>query len=233
MMIVRRSRHRTRLRDANHDTSLSFRPDHANPALRGWGALAQLSESRLAPNATLSLTVAHAAERIRYVREGSLMYEYAAGGAALLHAGEFQHATCAADVRQRERNPARDATAQIFSLWFERGAAELDPPLAQKRFSTAERRGRLCIIAAQDGRAGALLLQQDVAVYSALLERGQHLVHALARRRSAWLHVVQGRVQVGALSLRTGDAVGVTSERSLSFTAGPALEILLIDVAGC
>ena len=101
----------------------------------------------------------------------------------------------------------------------------------QRRFSTAERQDRLCLVAAADPNADALRLRQNANVYSALLHSGQHLVHDLRSERRAWLHVVSGEVALDDLVLTQGDGVGVSAERAVAFTARAQAEILLIDVA--
>ena len=77
-----------------------------------------------------------------------------------------------------------------------------------------------------------LRVRDDIRVYSAILEPGHHLAHALSPGRSGWLHVVQGEVSLGRLVLSTGDGVGVTAERSLSLTAIEESEVLLLDLTG-
>jgi len=68
-------------------------------------------------------------------------------------------------------------------------------------------------------------------LYSAMLEPGRHVVHELAQRRSAWVHIVQGDATLGDIVLTTGDGVGVTAERAVSLTARVRTEILLLDLA--
>jgi redox-sensitive bicupin YhaK (pirin superfamily) len=91
--------------------------------------------------------------------------------------------------------------------------------------------GQLCVVASRDARRGSLRLDQDAAVYSAMLERGRHVVHELAPGRRAWLHIVQGDATFGDIVLTTGDGVGVTAERAVSITARLRTEILLLDLA--
>ncbi len=67
-------------------------------------------------------------------------------------------------------------------------------------------------------------------VYSVVLDVGQHVVHELAERRSAWLHVVHGEVTLGDLVLTTGDGAGIVAERSVSLTARRDTELLLFNL---
>jgi redox-sensitive bicupin YhaK (pirin superfamily) len=149
----------------------------------------------------------------------------------VIHAGEFQRMSAVRGARHSETNASRSDWAHVFQIRLRRSEARLEPGRDQKRFSAAERRGGLCIVASPDGRRGSLRLHQDTRMYSALLEPGQHVVHELASERAAWLHLVQGELALGDLVLTSGDGAGVTTERAVSLTARENSEILMFDVA--
>jgi redox-sensitive bicupin YhaK (pirin superfamily) len=189
-----------------------------------------LNEDRLPPGARLSHPP-HDSEIVTYVREGALAYEDSMGRSGIIQAGEFR---CLSTRRQgchTETNPSRTAWAQVFQLWVCPSELGLDPSDEQKRFSSAERRGILCVVASPDARRGSLRIHQDAVLYSAMLDPGQHVVHELAQRRSAWLHIVRGDAALGDIVLTTGDGVGVRAERAVSLTARAGTELLLLDIA--
>ena len=111
-------------------------------------------------------------------------------------------------------------------------AGKATPGHQQKRFTAAECRDRLRVVASPDARGGSLRINQDALIHSALLEPGQHVVHELSHGRSAWIHVVQGEVTLGDIVLAAGDGAGVTGERAVSLTAREDSEILLVDLGG-
>lgn len=193
--------------------------------------LETLDENRLPPRADVPRHARDEAEIVTYVREGTVAYEDSMGHAGVIHAGEFQRMTSALGARHSEANASRADWAHVFQIRLRHSASELEPGREQKRFSAAERRGGLCVVASPDARRGSLRLHQDTRMYSALLEPGQHVVHELSPERAAWLHVVQGEVTLGDLVLTAGDGAGVTTERAVSLTARENSEILLFDVA--
>jgi redox-sensitive bicupin YhaK (pirin superfamily) len=168
---------------------------------------------------------------VTYVREGALAYEDSLGFSGVIHAGEFQHLTAGRSIRHREANASRTDWAHVFQISLRSIAAELASSREQRRFSAAERRGRLCLVASPDGRGRSLRIQQDVLIYSMILEPGHHLVHALSPDRAAWLHVVHGEAIVGDILLSDGDGAGFTTERAVSLTAREPSELLLFDLA--
>ena len=192
-----------------------------------------LDEDRLAPGAALSSHACHAgrdAEIVTYVHEGALAYDDTMGHSGVIHTGEFQRMTFGRGVRHAEKNASRNAWAHVFRIWLHPAQAELAPGHEEKRFSAAQRRGVLCVVASSDARRGSLLVHQDALVFSALLDPGQHVVHELSQGRSAWLHLVQGEVALGDQILTTGDGAGVSDARAVSFTARERTEVLMLDV---
>lgn len=194
-------------------------------------ALEALDESRLPPRADIPRRVGGEGEIITYVREGTVAYDDSTGHSGVIHAGEFQRMITAPGARHGESNASRVDWAHVFQIRMRRSKLELEPGREQKRFSAAERRGGLCIVASPDARGGSLRLGQDTWMYSALLEPGQHVVHELAPAHAAWLHVVQGEVTLDDFVLVTGDGAGVITERAVSMTARADSEILLFDLA--
>jgi redox-sensitive bicupin YhaK (pirin superfamily) len=194
-------------------------------------ALEALDESRLPPRANVPRWVGGEGEIVTYVREGTVAYDDSTGHAGVIRAGEFQRMITAHGARHSEANASRVDWAHVFQARLRCSTLELEPGLEQKRFSAAERHGGLCVIASPDARAGSLRLVQDICIYSALLEPGQHVVHELAPAHAAWLHVVQGEITLGDFVLITGDGAGVLIERAVSLTARAGSEILLFDLA--
>jgi redox-sensitive bicupin YhaK (pirin superfamily) len=230
MITLRRTKERHHDRRQKRDVWLTFhRGDRSDPLADGFGNLEIFNEDRLPPRAGVPRVPRHDAEVVTYVREGALTYEDSMGRSGVIHAGEFQRMTTGSGIRHSETNVSGADWAHVFRIWL-RSAAGLEPDHEQKRFSAAERRGLLCVIASPDARRGSLRIHQDAFLYSAMLHRGQHVVHELSQRRSAWLHLVQGEVTLGDVVLTTGDGAGVTDELAVSLTAREETEILLLDL---
>jgi redox-sensitive bicupin YhaK (pirin superfamily) len=231
MITLRRAEERHYDRHHKQEVWLTFYPrDRANPRADHFGPLESLSERRLPPGAIASRTPRHEAEIVTYVRQGALAYEDAPGRSGVIQAGEFQGTTAGRGIRRSEKNASQSNWAQVFQLLLAPSEPGLEPGHEQKRFSTAQRRGGLCVVASADARRGSLRIHQDALTCSALLEPGQHVVHELSPGRIAWLHLVEGDVTLGDIVLTTGDGAGVTAERAVSLTAQSETEILLLDL---
>lgn len=204
--------------------------DPADPLGDGFGSLVSLNESRLSPGVPIPRDPLHEAVTITYVLAGALAYEDSPGESGVIPAGEFQCMAAGRTLRHRETNASRTDRAHVLQICLRPTDADLEVSWEQKRFSTAQRRGVLCLVASPDARRQSLRIYQDTLIYSALLDPGQHVVHQLAPERRAWLHVVEGEAALGEDVLTTGDGAGILAERAVSLTAREESEILLIDL---
>ncbi len=230
MLAVRPAKQRYDDRRGKQSNWLTFyNQAAADPLSEGFGGLRLLNEIRLPPGGSMRAHPPREAEVVTYLLEGTLAYEDSLGRTGLMQAGEFRCMTVGRGISSTETNLSRTNWTHLFRIGLG-SSEEYRAAQQQKRFSAAERRGGLCLVASADARAGSLPLHQDARVYSALLRAGQHLIHELAEGRRAWLHVVSGELMLQDLVLTSGDGVGITGERSVSFTAVAESEVLLFDV---
>jgi redox-sensitive bicupin YhaK (pirin superfamily) len=230
MIAIRRHGERWHEQHRTQEAWLTFdQRQPGGPLEKGFGCLELLVEHRLPPNANMG----HAhqdAEILTYVREGALICEDSTGRPGVMQAGEFQQITARRGGSHVETNASRVEWAHAFQIWLRSPEDGLPSRHTQKRFSTAERRGVLCVVASPDARQGSLRIHQDAVMCSAIIDNGQHLVHELSLGRSAWIHVVKGEVILDDIVLGTGDGAGISAERAVSFTARGQTEVLLVDV---
>jgi hypothetical protein len=231
MISVRRSKDRRHDRSGKREVWLTFNPqDRADLFAAGFGTVEFLDEDLLKPGAAVTLCPDRDAEIFTYVHQGELATQDSEGHRGVLLAGEFQRRTAGRGARHRECNASLTKEAHVFRIWLHPREAGREPGCEQRRFTAAETRGKLCVVASPDARHGSLRIHQDVLIHAALLEPGHHVVHILPPGRSAWVHVVQGEVTLGDIALTTGDGAALTGERAASLTARERSWILLLDV---
>jgi quercetin 2,3-dioxygenase len=231
MINVLRASHRRHRRHRKREVWRTFDPvDGSDRLAAGFGALENLEENRLPPFAEVARYAHGEAEILTYVHEGAVTCEDSLGHAGVIQSGEFACMSEVPGTRHRETNASRSDWAHVFQVRLRAAEVALDTGREQKRFSAAERRGGLCIVASPDARKGSLRLRQDTRVYAALLEHGQHVVHELGSERAAWLHLVRGEIALGDVVLTTGDGAGFTTERAVALTAREDSEILMLDL---
>lgn len=232
MITLRRSGERRHLPSQGQDTWKTFDEEClADPLRLGFRTLESLNEEALGPGRSFLLRPSKDTEVFTYVREGTLTHEDPSGRTGVLDMGECRRSSVGSGTTHRAVNRSLTGNAHIFHCSFTPARKDFKARAEQKRFPTAERRGILRLAVSPDGKDGSLRMAQDIRVYSSLLDPGHHLVHELAPRRAAWLHVVKGRIQLIDHSLRAGDGASLVDEAAVSWTAQEPSEILLFDLA--
>lgn len=198
--------------------------------VEGFGALIGLAEERFAPGVALALPASGDAEIVTFMSQGGLAQQDSTGGSGLLHTGEFQRLTRGRGVRHQETNFSHSVWSHLFRILLQTSEAGLACDREQKRFAFGERHNRLCVIASPDAREGSLRVHLDAVVYSGVLDSGRHLVHELLPGRSAWIHIISGRVNLHDVILTQGDGAGIRDEPAVSLTPLDRTEMLMLDL---
>lgn len=232
MITVRRSGERRReYKDGKHVWHTFYREDQLGLNARCFSGIERLDEEDL-PARSPSSPLGHGDEDVlTYVCKGAIAYVSSTGHTGLVHAGDFQRVTTAHPYDHRDTNASHFDSAHLIRIALRGEGSVRDRGHEEKRFSVAERRGQLRIVASPDGRRGSLHICQDACVYSGVLEADESLDHTLAPGRSAWIHVVQGDVLLQQMLLSAGDGAGIHAERVVSIRAQTHAEVLLLDVA--
>lgn len=207
-----------------------FTKDPPAPIASGFNRLIAFDELRLPPGDSTEPHSDNEAEVLTYVYKGALSQQDTAGNSGVVHAGEFQHMSTGRLIGHKETSVSRLDWVHIFRISLRPSEAGIDRGQEQKRFTTAQRRNLLCVVASPDGRKGSLRIHQDALVCSSILEPGHHLVHELEPGRCAWLHIVCGEAILNDVVLARGDGGGIADEPSVSLTVHEATEILLVDL---
>jgi redox-sensitive bicupin YhaK (pirin superfamily) len=200
------------------------------PHSEGFNALDVFHEKRLLPGADVIWKSCKKCELITYISRGTLTQKDRAGNIQTLFAGEFQSFSAALLADYSEKNASKSEPLCLFRIALGLPESAPDNMCERKRLSRAERSGRLCIAASPDGRDGSLLVHSDVAIFTALLPVGRHLVYPFLQDRKVWLHIVKGEASLFDVPLVSGDGAGIWLEPAVSLTATEETEILMFDV---
>jgi len=105
------------------------------------------------------------------------------------------------------------------------------PSYEQKVFSSADKQGRLCLVASPDGAHGSVKIHADARLYAGLFAAGQSATLALQPGRLAYVHLVRGKLSVNGAVLAGGDAALLADEVALALTDAVAAEVLVFDLS--
>jgi quercetin 2,3-dioxygenase len=211
--------------------SFSF-ADYYDPAHMGVGNLRVINDDRIAPGTGFGTHGHRDMEIISYVLEGELAHRDDIGNGTAIRPGEVQRMTAGTGVRHSEFNHAEGQTTHFLQIWLLPARAGLAPGYEQKEFGTADKRGRLRLVAAPDGREGAVTLHADASIRAGLFDGDESATLALDPKRLAYVHVAEGEITLnGGQRLASGDGVVLDGEPQLTLGEGRGANVLVFDLA--
>ena len=220
---------------ANHgwlDTWHTFSyADYHDPAHTSFRDLRVINEDWVEPGAGFGTHPHRDMEIITYVLGGALEHKDSMGSGSIIRPGDVQRMSAGTGVTHSEFNPSDSERVHLLQIWILPEHRGLTPEYEQKTFPEPERRNRLRLVAARDGREGALTIHQDVDLYAAVLDRGTQIAKTLGADRYAWLQVVRGALVLNGLPMKAGDGAAVSGEPRIDLRADTEAEALLFDLA--
>jgi redox-sensitive bicupin YhaK (pirin superfamily) len=232
MITIRKSEARGHFSHGWLDTYHSFSFDqYHDPAQMHWRSLRVINEDRVAPAQGFPTHSHRDMEIITYILSGALEHRDSMGNGSVIRPGDVQRMTAGSGVSHSEFNPSDKESVHLLQIWILPSARGLAPGYEEKSFSENERRGRLRLVASEDGRAGSVTIHQDARLYAAMLDAGTSVEHTLAAHRYAWLQVARGAISLNEVKLQQGDGAALKDETDLTIFAQEPAEILLFDLA--
>jgi hypothetical protein len=210
--------------------SFSF-ADYHDPAHMGFGNLRVINEDRIAPGTGFGSHGHRDMEILSYVLEGALAHRDNMGNGATVVPGELQRMSAGRGVMHSEFNAAPDATTHFLQIWILPTQQGIQPGYEQKAFADGDKRGRLRLVAAPDGRDGSLTLHADASLYAGLFDGDERAQMPLAPGRLGYVHVARGAIQVNGTALATGDAALLRGESHIELAHGRQADVLVFDLA--
>ncbi len=210
--------------------SFSF-ADYYDPAHMGFGNLRVINEDRISPGTGFGTHGHRDMEIVSYVLEGALAHQDSMGNGATITPGEVQRMSAGTGVRHSEYNHAAERETHFLQIWILPSRSGIAPGYEQKRFDDADKRGRLRLVAAPDGRDGAVTIHADAAIHAGLFDGDETATLALAPGRLGYVHVARGEVEVNGQRLVAGDAALLRDEAQVALARGRAAEVLVFDLA--
>jgi redox-sensitive bicupin YhaK (pirin superfamily) len=234
MLTIRRSEERGHADhgwlDSHHTFSFA---NYYDPKNMGFRSLRVLNDDRVAAGRGFGAHPHRDMEIISYVVDGRLAHRDSMGHEQEIGPNEIQYMSAGRGTVHSEFNGSKSEPVHFLQIWIEPKTAGTEPFYQQIGFEAEEKRNRWKLLASPEPAPGAVQIKQDAKVSVAELTEGSELGYALATGRHAWVHVVEGKVEVNGTVLTTGDAAAVSQEASLKLRAlGPEKnEVMLFDLA--
>lgn len=232
MMNIRKAAERG---GANHgwlNTKHTFSfAEYYDPKQMGFRALRVINEDQVAPGQGFGTHGHRDMEIISYVLGGKLAHQDSTGSGGTIAPGEVQRMSAGSGVRHSEFNGSKTEPVHFLQIWIMPDTQGVTPSYEDKRFTAAEKQGRLKLIASPDAADGSTKINADTKVYATLLGAGEKVELPLARGRHGYVHVARGEVKVNGQAMSAGDGVSLSEEAKIALEGVNGAEVLLFDLA--
>ena len=214
--------------DSRHTFSFGDYYDRQN---MGFSHLRVINEDRVEPGAGFPTHSHRDMEIVTYVLEGVLAHKDSTGTSSVIRPGEVQRMSAGTGISHSEYNASQTEPVHFLQIWIVPDEIDLKPGYEQRSFKLENNSGKWVLVAAQNGRDGAVKVHQDVELYLAAISAGQQLNYRLKPGRQAWLQVTRGAATLNRTPLKAGDGAAASEEQILEVQAVEAAELLLFDLA--
>lgn len=213
--------------NARHSFSFGqyYDPEHT-----GFGPLLVINEDRIHGGKGFAPHGHRDMEIITYVLDGELEHQDSMGHRSILRPGDVQRMSAGTGIQHSEYNHHPQHPLHLLQIWIHPNCLSLPPSYEEKTFPADSKKGRLALIASEDGREGSLRIHQNASLHAAILEQGDTLHHPLAPGRNAYLHLIRGTLTANGQPLQGGDALKLINEPALTLEHAQNAELLLFDL---
>ena len=205
--------------------------DYSDPKWMGFRSLLVINEDWVAPGGGFPTHPHRDMEIITYVLSGKLEHKDSLGTGSVILPGDGQRMTAGRGIRHSEANASTNETVHLLQIWILPDKHGHEPGYEQKSFPESEKRGKFRLIASNDGTDGSVKINQDAKLFVTLLSPGEAVTQSLGAKRSAWLQVAKGAIELNGKKLSQGDGAAISDEPTLVVKATEDAEVLLFDLA--
>jgi redox-sensitive bicupin YhaK (pirin superfamily) len=204
--------------------------DYYDPRRMGFGPLRVINEDRVRPGAGFGTHGHRDMEILSYVLEGELAHKDSMGNGSVIRPGDVQLMSAGTGVQHSEFNGSKERQVHFLQIWIEPKYRGIQPDYQEKRFTDADKRGRLRLIVSPDRAEGSLLVHQDARVYAGLFTGAERAELTLAPQRQAYVQVARGGITANGQALAAGDALQVSQADTLVLENGQDAEVLVFEL---
>jgi quercetin 2,3-dioxygenase len=212
--------------DSHHTFSFA---DYFDPKHTQFRSLRVLNEDRVMAGQGFGSHPHRDMEIISYVVSGALEHKDNLGTKAVMKAGDVQRISAGTGVVHSEYNPSPDTPVHFLQIWIMPDERGVKPQYAEKSFRDAGV-GKLNLIASKAGRDGSISIHQDADLSVAKLLKGGKLEYPLAKGRSGWVQLIDGKLNVNGEKLVAGDGAAISGETHVKFESADDAHFLFFDL---
>jgi hypothetical protein len=181
----------------------------------GHSALRVINDDTVAPAAGFGTHGHRDMEIITFVTQGVIEHKDSMGNVQRLPKGEFQLMSAGKGVTHSEYNGSKTDELRFLQIWIEPNEKGGAPGYQQKDFGQQQ---GLTTVITPTGENGTLKIRQQASVSQLYLAANTSEQVDLAAGRKAYVHVVEGNLQLNGQQLAGGDGVKIDELELLNFS---------------
>jgi redox-sensitive bicupin YhaK (pirin superfamily) len=203
--------------------------DYYDPKNMNWGDLRVFNDDVIQGGGGFGLHPHRDMEIVTYVVDGQLEHQDHLGNRGVVEPGEVQVMSAGRGIMHAEYNASDTKPVHLMQLWILPRNKGNQPRWEQKRFSPAQRAGKLLPVVSAGQVPGTLAIDQDAVIYVSSLKSGEQVTHE-NKGKHAYLFVIDGAISLNGQPLAKGDQARVADESKLEIRAEKDAELILLDL---
>ena len=207
---------------------------YINRERRNFGALLVVNDDTIAPKSGFPMHPHDNMEIITYVRSGAITHDDNNGGHGVTRAGDVQVMSAGYGIEHSEYN-REDEITTLYQIWIIPARGDVAPRFDSRQFPQNHVTDTLpVLVSGQEEHkdiyknGDALYIHQDAALYGGRVKAGKKI--SVTIKHQAYVLASKGVFTCDDITLNAGDALEVTDEKTITFTAQEDCEIVVIDV---
>ena len=203
--------------------------DYHDPQNMNWSDLRVFNDDVVRGGGGFGLHPHRDMEIVTYVIDGKLEHQDHLGNRGNVEPGEVQVMSAGRGIMHAEYNASETQPVHFLQLWILPRNRGNEPRWEQRKFSPAQRAGKLLPVVSSGDVPDTLAIDQDAAIYVSSLKPGERVTHE-NKGTHAYLFVIDGAVTLNGQTVEKGDQARVANEQKLQIRAEKDSELILLDL---
>ncbi|MEG0771905.1 pirin family protein [Clostridium sp.] len=172
---------------------------YQNPKYKDFGVLKLLNDDTLLPRSGFHNHPHYDMEILSYVVDGELTHGDSIGNEKILKKGDIQYISAGSGITYEERNSGNNSL-RFLQLWIEPDKKLNNPDYSNHSFKLNDIKNQWIYMVSNKNGLAPVKVNQDVNIYSAVVEKGNDLEFNILKNRQGYLVQIDGKSFVSSFN---------------------------------